>query len=56
MSTSDYAGGYGEEMDIDFAGADDQEIEQSKRDKGGNLTTTAALEYGRRSGGSTLDS
>ena len=56
MSTSDYAGEYGEEMDIDFAGADDQEIEQSKRDKGGNLTTTAALEYGRRSGGSTLDS
>jgi len=56
MSTSDYAGGYGEEMDIDFAGADDQEIEQSKKDKGGNLTTTAALEYGRRSGGSTLDS
>ena len=56
MSTSDYAGGYGEEMDTDFAGADDQEMEQSKRDKGGNLTTTAALEYGRRSGGSTLDS
>ena len=50
MSISDYAGGYGEEMDIDFTGADDDE-EASKGKKGGDdLTTTAAMEYGRRSG------
>jgi hypothetical protein len=51
MSISDYAGGYGEEMDIDFSGADDEETSKGKKGSGGDLTTTAASEYGRRSGG-----
>ena len=49
MSISVYAGEYGEDSDIDFTGADDDEAAKGK--KGGeDLTTTAALEYGRRSG------
>ena len=47
MSISEY--GYGEDIDIDFTGADEDEAAKGK--KGGDvLTTTAALEYGRRSG------
>ena len=47
MSISEY--GYGEDIDIDFTGADEGEAAKGK--KGGDvLTTTAALEYGRRSG------
>lgn len=49
VSISDYAGGYGEEMDIDFTGADDDEAAKGKKGCD-DLTTTAALEYGRRSG------
>ena len=49
MSVSDYATGYGEDMDVDFTGADDDEAAKGKKG-GDDLTTTAALEYGRRSG------
>ena len=49
MSVSNCATGYGEDMDVDFTGADDDEAAKGKKG-GDDLTTTAALEYGRRSG------
>ena len=59
ISISDYAGGYGEEMDVDFSGMADAEPaddDDGKKKKSGDLTTTAVMEYGRRSGGGGVKS
>jgi len=51
VSISGYSGGYGEEMDIDFAGmAESEAVDDDKKKKSSDLTTMAAMEYGRRSG------
>lgn len=46
LSVSEY--GYGEDIDTDFTGVEEDEAAKGK--KGGDVLTTAALEYGRRSG------
>ena len=51
VSISDYSGGYGEEMDADFAGmAEFEAANDDKKKKSSDLTTMAAMEYGRRTG------